>query len=112
MMPPYIMVGGSRYELQQTDAAWRTQEGADGHVDFESMTICVNVEAKESEILNTLLHELSHVIWREWNLPSRPREERAVTAFGYGWAALFTQNPELTEVINGLIDASSGNSRE
>lgn len=98
-LPEYIMVGGSRYRLALEDAAWRDREGTDGKVEFETMTIHVCITRSPSEFLNTLLHELSHVIWREWNLPQRPKEERCVTAFGYGWTAIYQQNPGILEAV-------------
>ena len=101
-MPDVLHVGGSKYKVILTDAAWNASTESHGMVETSEMTVYLCVAQTPTEFLNTLLHELSHVVWREWNLPSRPREERAVTAMGYGWAAIYRQNPELVEVISVL----------
>lgn len=99
-----LYIGGSTYKIVLKDAAWREHSESAGLVDVDRMEVCVSVGQTPSEFLNTLIHELSHVIWREWNLPGRPREERAVTAMGYGWTALYKQNAWLLEVFRELRD--------
>lgn len=101
-LPSYIRVGGSKWSLVLKDAAWRVEHEVHGLCSSDTMTVSICYATTKSEALNTLLHELTHVVWREWNLPERPREERAVTAIGFGWAALYSQNPELLEVIDEL----------
>lgn len=101
-LPSEIRIGGSRWKLKLQDAAWRTEHEVHGLCSPDTMTVHICYATTPSEAMNTLIHELTHVVWREWNLPERPREERAVTALGFGWAALYSQNPELLEVLSEL----------
>lgn len=110
ILPSRIIIGGTRYRLIERTALWRKAEGVDGQVRFDDLEVDIVTEARPySEILNTLMHELCHVVWREYHLPGRPREERTVTVMGFGWAALLIQNPELHEVLGVLADGARDN---
>ena len=111
LMPSQLHIGGTTYRVQWESKDWQTENEAFGLVDIETFTVHLVAEQPTSEVLNTLFHELCHVVWREYGLPQRPTEERAVTALGTGWSALIHQNPALLEVMSELRRAGeAGNS--
>jgi hypothetical protein len=102
LIPGRVRLGGTTYRLSLEDKTFQDEHAAYGMVNYETFVVHVVAEQPPSEVLNTLIHELSHVIWREYGLPKRPTEERAVTALGTGWSALLHQNPALLEVMSEL----------
>ena len=103
-MADTIIVGASTYQIIERDLLWRSDNGCDGQVRFDEMEIDLVTENRPgSEIANTLIHELMHVVWREYHLPGRPREERCVTVMGYGMTAIYSQNPWVLPHIEELL---------
>ncbi len=54
----------------------------------------------------TLLHEIFHAVWAEYDLGEREKEERAVTALSSGVAAVMRDNPDVfVWIMNRLGNA-------
>lgn len=71
-------------------------EGAWGTHSEEEQTIFIDPRMPSKSVLvDTLLHEICHGIWSGFGLPKRADEERVVTVFGTGLAALLKDNPKL-----------------
>lgn len=102
-IPASITVGATLYKIIERDNAWREYAECDGQVRFDDLEIDIVTERANSEVANTVIHELGHVIWREYSLPKRPREERCVTVMGFGYTAIFSQNPDLLMYLEELI---------
>jgi len=100
ILPSEIRVGATKYTMSFEPDIWRKANGCDGMVDFDTLTIHIVTEDRPlSDVLNTVLHELLHVCYREWHIKPRCGEERTVTALGFAQASLYVQNPDL---IHGL----------
>lgn len=54
-------------------------------------------------VADATLHEILHAIWADRRLPDRPTEERAVTALAQGLAAVFRDNPGLSNYVDDLV---------
>ena len=103
-LPDEIRIGSKRYKVVARNAEWYEQTGSYGSMDADHQTVNVTVENRSlGDILDTLLHETLHAVWEEWNIPSRPREERAVRGLGTGLAAVYAQNPEYVQSIAKLV---------
>ncbi len=55
----------------------------------------------------TLLHEIMHALWAEYDLAEREHEERAVTTLSSGLAAVMRDNPKVFDWINGELIAEA-----
>jgi hypothetical protein len=104
-LPSEIRIGAQLYKVIGRDNEWHEDTGDYGKVDFSTHEVSVATEGRTlGEILDTLLHETLHIIWFEWNLPTRPKEERAVRGLGTGMAAVYAQNPEYVEAIARIVE--------
>ena len=105
-LPEQVRIGSKVYTIIPQTTKWHEDTEAYGSFDRERGEINIVTEnVALGEILDTLLHETLHVVWAEWNLPSRPREERAVTSLGTGLAAVFAQNVEYARAVAALAEA-------
>ena len=102
-IPASITVGATTYKVIERDNLWRAHEGCDGQVRFDDLEIDIVTERPGSEVANTVTHELLHVVWREYHMPTRPREERCVTTLGFGMTAIYAQNPDLLMYLEELL---------
>ena len=103
-MADTIVVGASTYRVVERDLLWRSEEGCDGQVRFDDLEIdLVTEERPGSEVANTLVHELMHVVFREYHLKDRSREERVVTTLGFGMTAIYSQNPWVLPYLEELL---------
>ena len=100
LLPEILRVGSQVYKFVPRDTAWYHAEGSHGTCDFETHEINIATEDRPlSEVLDTVVHEVLHVCWKEWYLGKRPREEPAVTKLATALCAVFSQNPEYLEAI-------------
>ena len=103
-LPSEIKIGAQLYNVIGRDNEWHEITGDYGRVDFSTHEVSVTTEGRTlGEILDTLLHETLHVCWFEWNLPTRPKEERAVRGLGTALAAVYAQNPEYVHAIERIV---------
>lgn len=58
----------------------------------------------ESEIADTLVHELAHFIYKDNKLPAK-HEERVVSTMADGFTELFLRNPELLAYLTRVAKA-------
>jgi hypothetical protein len=54
---------------------------------------------KTENTLDTVLHELLHGIWKEFNIP-KDKEEKCVTMLAKGLSSVLEENPKLMQWIN------------
>lgn len=98
ILPQTLRLGLTKYSIACESAEWRSDNGADGLTDFKHFVVHVVTEGRPlSEIYNTLIHELLHVCYREWNIKPGCGEERTVTSLGFALSSLFAQNPPLLQ---------------
>jgi hypothetical protein len=104
-LPTEIKIGAQLYKVLAKTNEWHEDTGLYGKVDFSTHEVSVATEGRTlGEILDTLLHETLHVVWFEWNIPGRPREERAVRGLGTGLAAVYAQNPDYVRAIEQIVE--------
>ncbi len=97
---------GHTYVVEESEALMKDQEW--GHTDFSSERIRLFSDAPEAAKLDTLLHEIGHVIFELTgvrsllkggkDLPSR--EETMVQAFGNAMVCVLTENPWVLQMAN------------
>ena len=108
LLPSTLKLGASRYKIVARDNEWREKHGVDGQVRFDDMEIDLVSDRPASELLNTLVHEILHVCYREWQIKPKCGEERTVTALGFALTAIYAQNPGLLHTYIDLLEADDG----
>ncbi len=92
-MPKSVKVGATTFQVRGMS---REAEllGADwGGADFGTNTITVSAAVSDPRRKETLLHEILHCIYYEWNIQLEDDEERTVSAFAFGLSAVMKDNP-------------------
>lgn len=101
LLPDVLRIGAAVYKFVPRSALWYAEEGCHGTTEFDLHEINIATEDRPlSEVLDTMVHEVLHVCWKEWYLGKRPREEPAVTKMATALCAVFSQNPEYLEAIS------------
>jgi precorrin-3B methylase len=94
-MPQAVRVGAHVYDIRVVELVTGDPD-ARAQVDLEKQVIEItDCHASASSIASSVIHEILHIIWSDWNLPKRCEEERAVLAYEPGLAMLFANNPML-----------------
>jgi hypothetical protein len=101
-LPSTLMIGHQVYTIEEKNKEWFKDAERFGHCDFAGSTIAVvNTDMTNAHIINTLIHETLHAMWREYSLPPEP-EEHIVTCLANGLTQMFRDNPELLKVLKKL----------
>lgn len=99
---PTMTIGHQVYTIELKDKEWFRDAERFGHCDFLRSTIAVCNEAmNEAHIINTLIHEVLHALFREYNLPP-DHEEHIVTCLANGLTQTLRDNPEFVKVLKKL----------
>lgn len=101
-LPSEITVGHQIYTIKPTDEAWLRDSNKYGHCDSMELVIAVvNKGLSDTQIINTLVHEILHALWREYNLPDE-YEEHIVTCVANGLCQVLRDNPEVVQLLRKL----------
>lgn len=105
MLPEYLertpsnfIVGGKRWRLVLCPLA-----GVVGLTDFETQTVSVDPNFPAAELLDTLFHELTHVINYTYDPDQGEQadhDEWSAQLGGRGWSDLWLSNPGLIAWVN------------
>lgn len=83
-------------------------DGDDGQYSPEESNIFINSKKDPQEFPNTLLHELMHAVWDNYNLSELDKEEKIVTMFANGLTQIFLTNPEVLSYLQGALNNQRG----
>jgi len=76
-----------------------------GHFTADRQVIGIDTAQVPADQLNTLFHELTHVIAQRFHLDLDEKlEEHLAQVFGNAWAELFLRNPNLLPFLQERID--------
>lgn len=103
--PQTFRVGGKRWKLSIGPLA-----DCAGLTEYWDQVVALDNEQTPAEFLDTLMHELTHVINHAYG-PLRPEDphatdEHSAAIAGKGWSDLFITNPSLLRWI-GVIAAEA-----
>lgn len=94
-LPDNLIIGHQVYTIEPKDPSWFRDAEKFGHCDFVGSTIAIaNEGMNDAHIVNTLIHESLHALWREYSLPPE-HEEHIVTCLANGLTQVLRDNPEL-----------------
>jgi len=109
LFPTQVSLGGTRYSITCRNREWYLEHEVHGQVVWPDMNMDIVTEGQApSEIANTFIHECLHLCYREWQIKPKCGEERTVTALGFAITALYAQNPDLTVLIQTLLEYANG----
>jgi len=95
----YIKVGGANYALIQHDVNWTHEHEIFGKCDSNNLQIHVaTVGVPRDVVRNTLIHEILHALYREYNLHDDSDEEETVTRLANGLCQVTLDNPWIKEI--------------
>lgn len=97
-----IRVGYRQYELKQWSDAELVTTDSYGQCDKQRAIIYYCTHLDNMLVADTLIHEICHAIWHEYNLQDTDAEERIVHSMGNGWTQVMHDNPELIKYLTKL----------
>ena len=98
--PKAIKFGHRDLKIKYITKKEASKRGIYGEVETSTNTILIDKSLDGKVTLNTIIHELIHVIAEHyhWNLPAKD-EELVCETTGNALADLFNQNPKLVEYL-------------
>ncbi len=98
-IPNTVKVGGNTYYLRKHDSSWGEDTQLHGKCDANMLEIHVVTEGLPRDVVrNTIIHELLHALYREYDIQEDDDEERTVTKLANGICQLTLDNPWLKDV--------------
>ena len=101
--PDTVKIGAVDYKILNMDADAARKEDCMGKCSVEEAEISVVFHRAPRIGAVTLLHEMMHAIWAEYDLDDREKEERAVTALSNGLSAAMRDNPAVFDWIRKAL---------
>jgi hypothetical protein len=92
-LPKSVKVGAWIYQIEQWDSTEAAGAERFGQCSTNNKTIKVDPLWGYKKAANTLLHEVVHAVYYEWNCQKDDPEERVVGCFSDGLTAVWHDNP-------------------
>lgn len=100
-LPKTVRIGPHTYDIIEVNSQEALSEGYHGiHISVRKV-IKIDNTLKDSQVLESLLHEVCHAIWDNYKLSEDDDEERIVSVFGVGLLQVFKDNPAIRRAICG-----------
>ena len=99
-LPESIKVAAQKYDIVSEDESWYWKTGYRGVCNHDDGIIRIAEILDNQRKKTTLIHEIFHAIFYEYNLQDGDKEERIVTTFATGWAQVLQDNPELRKALS------------
>tara|TARA_R110000868_G_scaffold405259_1_gene684521 strand:+ start:631 stop:954 length:324 start_codon:yes stop_codon:yes gene_type:complete len=98
--PKTIKFGHRDFKIKYITQKEAGKRGIYGEVDTATNTIIVDKSLDHKVTINTLVHEILHVVSEHyhWNIPA-PQEELIAETVGNALADVFNQNPKFVEYL-------------
>lgn len=94
-IPKQIKVCGHVYEIEACDDAWMDDSEKWGQCDRQKLKIKYFSGLPESRMIETVLHEIVHAIYYEYDLETARTEEEFVTRMSAGLYQVFTDAKDI-----------------
>ena len=101
--PKQVKVGSVFYKIERVSRHDFDSDRHSGRINYRNQTISLASDTVPQKFITDLLHEIMHAIYAEWVVNSEDPEERIVTQFTYGIAAVLVDNPRLFSYIEGVL---------
>ena len=108
-LPTHIRVGYRTYLIHPLSQYDMERLERHGETNKRRGEVYVCNEDDPLVVLDTLLHEVKHAIWNEYNLGDTEEEEKAVHMLATGLTQVLYDNEELVKVCMNLLKAARRN---
>lgn len=103
-IPEKIKIGPHNYNIVVIKEAMADAIGINGDTNLNMHRIRICESLKGSVLLEVLLHEILHAIYKQYSLEQKDKEERIVMSFGLGLTQVFVDNPDLLKFIQKNVN--------
>lgn len=101
-LPETLKIGHKVYTIEAKDLTWLRETQSYGSCDAHADVINVVIEdVTDVNIVNTLIHEALHALFREYDL-TEDNEEHIVTVLANGLCQIVRDNPTFCKVVSNL----------
>lgn len=110
-IPSKVKIGYSTFKIQSKNSKWKEKNDAVGLCTVDKSLIEYCAEQTESELVNTILHEILHAVIYIFDIEfgSDSKEEYFVRKMTNGLHTLFVDNPELLSWLIQECKTKNGN---
>tara|TARA_R100001460_G_scaffold62797_1_gene103009 strand:- start:90 stop:422 length:333 start_codon:yes stop_codon:yes gene_type:complete len=106
-LPGTIYLGHRKIKVKQIGAKTANKDEIYGDFDVNKDLIRIDKTLEPTRKLNTLIHEIVHVLLDHFNAELKLKdEEKVCEVLGTGLSDLFTHNPKLIKVINDVYNTN------
>jgi hypothetical protein len=98
-MPYSVRVADRTYRIEVWDPVLARQAGANGRCSIVERLIQIDTSYGDYQAASTLIHEILHAIYEEYNIDWNDGEERTVRSLERGLMQVFLDNPDLLHFI-------------
>jgi hypothetical protein len=103
-LPKQIKVGYADFKVVNLKSEYADHDTKEGHCSSAHHIISVRSDDRpDSEVANTLLHEVLHAIWYIWGNGGGLEEESAVTTMANGLLTVFKDNEGFVEFLSEAV---------
>ena len=107
--PDSIRVGYATYSINVFKEGVGEAAGIMGSCDHYDREILIRLDYPNYEILNTLLHEINHAIFKVYRIDvDEDDEERVVLSFTNAWVQVYRDNPDLLRYMVNALKITKG----
>ena len=106
-LPGTIYLGHRKIKVQQIGARTANKDQIYGDFDVNKELIRIDRTLEPTRKLNTLIHEIVHVLLDHFNAELKLKdEEKVCEVLGTGLSDLFFANPKLIDIIYSVYNTS------
>lgn len=104
-LPAKVRVGAWDYRIEAFSFGDGADSGKFGTCSTNQKLIQIDLHWGAKRAAATLLHEIVHAVWSEWNMEKEDEEERIVRCVADGLSAVWRDNPEVMRWIHRRLGA-------
>jgi len=99
-IPEYIKVAGIKFYVENLPVDLAIAKKRYAEIRYLEGKILIDLSVGDQlHVLDCLLHEITHAIYRQYKIESADNEERTVTTMATAWVQIYVDNPDLIKFI-------------
>ncbi len=102
-LPDKVKVAGFDITIEDWPPHQANTRDSFGEFTTYDLVIRIDMSVPRTKILDSFLHEISHVIYWAWKLSDDDKEERYVSAMATAWTQIFRDNPDVLKFIQEAL---------
>jgi hypothetical protein len=105
-LPSSVKVGYADIQIVPMHTLEGFSHGVFGHFSASELAIRVINDLTETQVANTLLHEVLHACWHVAGLEDEDEEERIVTCLANTYLQVLRDNPDYNRFIQKCLNSA------